>query len=299
VITRPLEFPTFEALGLSRLPNTDEGQTMDWNGELGIVGVGFDQTTVTPCQNWSFSLAWQIKAQSKQEYQLRLKVGTSQATVPLAADYPTTHWQLGDLWRTRHHILINCRERDGTFPITAQLLDGHGQSAGDPFILGDLVVVAGRDYSLPSDLTEISGAQLFENQLQSDEMEMCTLLGNRLKGERVKPGDNLEVTLYWRVGHETDQNYSVFVHLVGDRVWAQHDGWPSNGQKPTSTWATEEVITDPHVIPIGQDVPPGSYWLMIGMYDGMTLEPLTAIDEDGHSIEGGRIIMQPITVYVP
>jgi hypothetical protein len=122
------------------------------------------------------------------------------------------------------------------------------------------------------------------------------LVGYRLTKDQVLPGENLEVTLYWRAGPETDQNYSVFTHLVSDRVWAQHDGWPVNGQKPTSTWARDEIIADHHVIPIGADVPPGSFQLVVGMYDAATLQPLPAAESNGQPIEGGRIVLQPVMV---
>jgi len=125
------------------------------------------------------------------------------------------------------------------------------------------------------------------------------LLGYRLDKAVLSPGENLEITLYWRVGQTTDHNYSVFVHLFSDRVVAQHDGWPAEGQKPTSAWALQEVITDRHVVPIGPDVPPGTYWLVVGMYDAATLTSVSAFQPNGRPFEGGRIILQAVTVVAP
>jgi hypothetical protein len=173
----------------------------------------------------------------------------------------------------------------------AQLLGANAQPVGEQLDLGEVTVVAGRQYTLPTELTAIVDVQLRE------EANVATLLGYHLPQDRVQSGENLHVTLYWRADQETDHNYSVFVHMESDRVWAQHDGWPVDGQKPTSTWAREEVIVDRHIIPIGQDVPPGAFRLVVGMYDTMTLEPLVAIGTDGDVIEAGRILLQPITVY--
>jgi hypothetical protein len=125
------------------------------------------------------------------------------------------------------------------------------------------------------------------------------LVGYQLEKERVKPGENLKVTLYWRAGREIDQNYSVFAHLQSDRVWAQHDGWPADGQKATSTWAPNEVITDEHIIPIGEDVPSGTYRLVVGMYDAATLEPVGANGAEGEPIADGRIVLQSIMIDKP
>ena len=222
----------------------------------------------------------------------------------LAPDYTTDRWQPGEIWRTRHQIPIHCRALDGTVAVSAQLLCTDGQPAGPPIDLGQIMIQAGRSYTLPKDLTARMDVQL---------VEVGTLVGYRLEKNRaqstdadtvtnptsVMGGENLKVTLYWRAGHETDQNYSVFVHLQHTdtgQVWAQHDGWPMAGQKPTSTWAQDEMITDPHVISVGEDVPPGAYQLIVGMYDAKTLQALAARGPEGYAIENGRIVLQSITI---
>jgi hypothetical protein len=72
-----------------------------------------------------------------------------------------------------------------------------------------------------------------------------------------------------------------------------------NGAKPTSTWANGEIIADHHSIPVGLDVPLGTYQLFAGMYDAETLEPLTAVDEAGNVVDAGRILLQSVSVYLP
>jgi mannosyltransferase len=287
VVTRPLSIPAPSALELAPPAGSGAGGEGD---ELSLVGVGFDQSTVTPCQNWSLSLAWQARTQPTQDYHLRLSAGSDEAETPLAIDYPTSRWQPNDVWRTRHQLPVNCRALDGTVPVVAQLLDTDDRPVGDPLNLGIVTVVAGRQFTLPADLTAALDVQL---------PDVGTLVGYRLDEDRAIPGENLQVTLYWRAGQPTDQNYSVFVHLESDRVWAQHDAWPADGKKPTSTWAREEVISDQHVVLIGKDVPPGSYRLVVGMYDAATLQNLPAFESNGQPIEGGRVVLQRITIYVP
>jgi hypothetical protein len=160
--------------------------------------------------------------------------------------------------------------------------------------------VAGRQYTLPTGLTAALDVRLFEPSADaSRESELIRLMGYRLNEERVKRGEKLQITLYWRAGRETDRNYSVFAHLEGERVWSQHDSWPMEGLKPTSTWAREEVVADRHVIPLGQDIPPGTYRLVVGMYDSATFEPLTALNSGGQVIPEGRVVLQTIELYVP
>ncbi len=298
VITRPLSVPTPLALELPPSSPPQAGGIEGGGSELSLVGVGFDQQTVTPCQHWSLSLAWRAETRPAQDYRLRLSAGLDQTETVLAVDYPTTRWQPGDVWRTRHRVPINCRALDGTVPVMAQLLGADGQPLGAPLNLGEITVAAGRQFALPAELTAVRDVRL---------AGVGTLVGYWLDQDRAQPGENLQVALYWRAGQPIDGNYSIFVHLESDadtagrtgRVWAQHDGWPVGGQKPTSTWAPEEVIIDRHVVPIGVDVPPGLYRLVVGMYDALTLQPLAAFEPDGRPIEGGRILLQPITIYVP
>lgn len=281
VITRPLNLPAVSALGLPPVSGAA--------GELSLVGAGFDQRAVTPCRNWYLNLAWTASTRPAQDYRLLLSAGPDRKETVLAADYPTSRWQPGDVWLTRHHLLINCRAFDGTVPVVAQLLDAAGQAVGEPLELGQLTVVAGRQFTLPSDLTAVLNVRL---------ADVGSLVGYRLQKDRFQPGENLQVALYWRASQETERNYSVFVHLESDRVWAQHDGWPVDGHKPTSTWAQGEVVTDQHVVPIGEDVPAGTYRLVVGMYDAATLQPLAAFGPDGQPIEQGRIVLQSVTVYI-
>jgi hypothetical protein len=161
---------------------------------------------------------------------------------------------------------------------------------GDLLILGEITIVAGRQFSLPTDLTATTNVSL---------PQVGVLAGYQLGDDRVQPGENLQVTLYWRAGREINHNYSVFVHLERGQVWAQHDGWPADGLKPTSTWAEREIIADQHSVPIGVDVPPGEYRLVVGMYDSESLQPLDASESNGQTIAGGRILLQPIIIYVP
>jgi hypothetical protein len=287
LVTRPLSTPPISALELVTPTNSTANTVHDG---LSLVGVGFDQPIATPCQNWSLSLAWRAEAPPAQDYDLRLSAGAHQVEMPLVADYSTAHWQPGDVWRTRHHVLISCRAMDGTVPVVAQLLDANGSPAGDALDLGEVTVVAGRQFTLPDDVTSTVNVQL---------SAVGALVGYQLDRERVKPGENLKVTLYWRAGRETDQNYSVFTHLQSDRVWAQHDGWPAGGQKATSTWAQDEIITDEHIIQVAEDVPPGTYRLVVGMYDAATLQSLGANEPGGEPITDGRIVLQSIIIDNP
>ncbi|MCB0155403.1 MAG: hypothetical protein KDF65_11460, partial [Anaerolineae bacterium] len=89
------------------------------------------------------------------------------------------------------------------------------------------------------------------------------------KPPQVSAGSALPVELTWQALAPIGQDYHVFVHLVSEagEVVAQADGQPANWQRPTSTWAVEELITDRHGLWLSPDTIPGRYELRLGLYD--------------------------------
>ena len=97
-----------------------------------------------------------------------------------------------------------------------------------------------------------------------------TLAGFSLVSESLEPGDVLGLTLLWQSGGATARPYTVCAHIIdanGDLV-AQHDSWPVRGQWPSTCWMSGEEIVDPLDILLPEEMPPGDYQLLIGLYDG-------------------------------
>jgi 4-amino-4-deoxy-L-arabinose transferase-like glycosyltransferase len=94
-----------------------------------------------------------------------------------------------------------------------------------------------------------------------------------------QPGETYELTLGWAANAPVSTDYKVFVHLrhpeSGEPV-AQADGNPLGGWYPTSWWPVGQLITDQRTFPLPQEVPPGSYHLVVGLYDLTTGQRLGA-----------------------
>ena len=92
----------------------------------------------------------------------------------------------------------------------------------------------------------------------------------------------VEVTLYWQATGPLAEDYKVFVHLV-DLEWelfGQADGYPLDGQFPTSAWRVGDVVSDSHVIEFGQPMPPGQYRIAMGWYNESSGERLSIVREE-------------------
>ena len=77
-----------------------------------------------------------------------------------------------------------------------------------------------------------------QHAARADFDRVARLLGYALEGESARPGGSVALTLYWQALGETRTSYTVFVHLLdsSNRVAAQRDAPPLNGEAPTSGW---------------------------------------------------------------
>jgi len=112
------------------------------------------------------------------------------------------------------------------------------------------------------------------------------------------PPAPLRLILYWQASGATDQSYTVFVHLLdsGGRIRAQQDNPPVGGQRPTTGWVAGEFITDTYTLSLPPDAEPGSYQIVIGMYDPRTGTRLPAFDANGQRQLDDRLPLGQIEV---
>lgn len=113
------------------------------------------------------------------------------------------------------------------------------------------------------------------------------LVGYTVEPEgQLKPGDLLKLTLYWQATERIYERYTVFTHVVdeaGAKV-GQKDDEPQRGFAPTILWQPNETVVDTVEVPIASGARPGSYKLIVGMYNSVTQERLLAYGEDGASL---------------
>jgi hypothetical protein len=102
------------------------------------------------------------------------------------------------------------------------------------------------------------------------------LVGYDQSPSSARPGQQLTVTLYWQPQSEVDVDYTSYVHLVDEtgRGITQLDHLAGGDYYPTSLWRPGEVLRDDHVLTIPEDVEPGVYRLLVGMYHYPQMESL-------------------------
>jgi uncharacterized membrane protein len=94
----------------------------------------------------------------------------------------------------------------------------------------------------------------------------------------ISPGDAVPLELHWQAAPDFAAEPLVVVVQLLDRdgqVVASLEKEPLGGRYPTSQWQPGELVRDRHVLSLPDDLAPGSYSLIAGLYratDGQRLE---------------------------
>ncbi len=158
--------------------------------------------------------------------------------------------------------------RKGAYDISVRWLDGSRE-----VIAGRIKVPLGTTANAYAQVVPLSSGIGVE--LLSQPLEACI-------------GATTTITVNWRGGDPISIDYSAFVHVRDDagNVIAQHDGQPRDGSYPTSVWSNGEVIPDGHTIAIPADIAPGSYAIVVGLYDPHTGARLPVADSPTRTPDG-------------
>jgi hypothetical protein len=114
------------------------------------------------------------------------------------------------------------------------------------------------------------------------------LLGYDLPTRRIKPGQSLDITLYWQLLRVVQRDYFVFTHLL-DANQTRQGGLDRQLQEgyPVSFWYPGEIVVDQRQIPVEPKAANGLVWLRLGGYESVEgkFTPLPVVMADGKSGE--------------
>jgi hypothetical protein len=109
-------------------------------------------------------------------------------------------------------------------------------------------------------------AVLAQNQVMYNLGDPMQLIGYDVSGKVFRPGDRLEVVIYWYAREQPEVGYSSFVHVSdGVSLSAQADKLNPAGL-PTQTWTPAGHIRDEYLIDLPATMAPGEYQLLVGLW---------------------------------
>ncbi len=100
-----------------------------------------------------------------------------------------------------------------------------------------------------------------------------------------RPGDVLDVTLYWQAIHPVPEDFTVLFQLLDSQgqLVAQRDSMPDNSFSPTMLWHPGQLVADHRPLRLPSTLLPGLYHLVAGLYRFENVERLPVQTEAGAS----------------
>jgi uncharacterized membrane protein len=132
-----------------------------------------------------------------------------------------------------------------------------------------------------------SAANPFLRPLNFEFGEAITLLGYYpVPSDQVAGNQKLDVVVEWSARQAITTRYIFLAQLVDAQghIWAQVDGEPVRGFAPTNRWQTGDIIRDKYTFALPSTIPPGTYKIVVGIWDPSMAVSLTATDPQGKSL---------------
>jgi len=83
------------------------------------------------------------------------------------------------------------------------------------------------------------------------------------------PGQPVRTAVKWSTNQPIEDSFSVFLHVRDGEgnIVAQADSIPGNGLLPMTAWEPDQTITDRFTIKLPPDIQPGTYEVVMGVYE--------------------------------
>ena len=213
----------------------------------------------------------------------------SENRLPLA-EFPTSAWTTGDIWRGQYTAPIWIGATAGEWQLQVAMTP-YSEEEPAPWL--DLwpvqVVETERAFEVPA-MQRVSGAVFQDGP---------TLVGVDLSAESLQLGHTLAVTVTWQANGPTDRPYTAFVHLLDDegKLASGRDAAPGGETRPTTGWVPDEVLSHRFELSLPNDAHTGDYALEIGLYDASRagLPRLKALPTDGEQ-PSDRVLLGTVRV---
>jgi hypothetical protein len=268
------------------LPQAVTPMRLDHGHRVRLVGYEIQPSSLLPGETLTVRLYWQavqpIELELHQSVKLLDAAGSPVAEVDQAPPLQTKYWWPGEIVSDTLSLPI---ANDVPPPAVLELDVGLVH-------LEQLVVLPVYDEDGKEVSRSISQVKLlppvWPDLAETERLsyvfgESLVLEAVSLEEETVGPGDNFKLDLYWSSLTAVNEDYTVFIHLLDDagNLVGQGDGPPVYGAYPTSAWSPGEVIHDKHLIPVPDEVLPGRYTLVAGLYRGADGTRLSVTSPEG------------------
>jgi hypothetical protein len=146
-------------------------------------------------------------------------------------------------------------------------------------------------YAEPSMLSP-ADVQAIQKPLSVNFGNKAELLGYDVGKGRVRAGEAIAITLYWRCLGRMEHNYTLAVQVLGPdhKSYGGVNLYPGRGNFATSLWQVGDAFKETYWIPIASDVPaPVMGRIKVALFlDDSTQEHLPVVAPQGRSLTTAR-----------
>lgn len=289
--------PTIPPEVAETIPHTLQ---IDYGHRVRLLSAESAPERARPGETIEVTLSWQATEALETDYAVTVQVFGRQGerigqrdSFTGLGNYPTSEWAPGTVVVDSYRVLI---EPDAEAPVEAVVEAG----LYDPATLERLPAFDADGN--PIGRTRVGSFKLaprkkahYSWQYQADYWfgDQIALRGFDLPAENLRPGDTVPLTLYWQALRASEDDYTVFVHVLDDggAVRAQQDAPPLGGSYRTSLWDKDEVVQDRHELTLPADMPAGHYRLVVGLYSLATMQRLPAVEPRGVRLPDDRAVL--------
>ena len=126
--------------------------------------------------------------------------------------------------------------------------------------------------------------------------DQIALIGHDISAKTARPGDVVDVNLYWQAERPLDINYQVFIHLLrADGMLVTQSDKLNPGEFPTKQWPIDKYVLDRHQLSLPTELPPGSYTIAVGLWVQTEGWRLPLFDEAGQQL-GDNFVLSSLTI---
>ena len=272
--------------------------------------IGYDLPEERPSHGqWMYiSLYWRALRPLDKDYLLQVEAfgvdgrsfGVFEKSEPAAGASPTSKWRPGEVYMTGtsmpvwEHVptpivaTFKASWLDKTLDEALQVRCDGGESCD------------GKLGRMPVALTSTEAEQ-WDGEVGCCEFGGQVELIDARAAANVSDGQLLTVTLIWRARRNGLLPLTSFVHMesADGKLISQADTPPRGNTYPTDVWAADEIVPDAIALKIDDSVPPGEYYLKVGLYDSATQQRLPVQDRSGQPFPDGVVTVQKVQVVRP
>jgi Protein O-mannosyl-transferase TMEM260-like len=268
-----------------------------------IVGYELPETAVTAGDFVPLTLAMRAPAVTTDFYVPVLYVGEMRFEFTTDSHLITPNWWAGELIIERFDFALPLDLASGRYPLRLNLKNlSQNEEFPLDLSLGELIVTA-QDNPPATD-------HLLANFRQRVGLLGATVRANGRRATApwtpekmltANSGDTINVTFQWESLAKAEESYTIFVHLIdaANVPYVSLDYTPLGGSAPTHLWIPKwlpgQRFIDPYRLTIPPDLPLGTYFIEVGLYEMVSGRRLHISDSAGN-LNGDRYILGAIEV---